>query len=560
MGDAANSWQSLEIMGLHNQQVGIMQRVYLPVQRELEYHVSLYAKHLNGPSGISALFRDPETGKTLAESRVQAPAAQWTRYTTTLHLNRGQVRRLQPVDFGIAVEGTERTDVDEISVMPQDSIGILDPDAVAMAKAMHVTELRLGGNFSSYYHWRDGIGPMDKRVTMKNIAWGIPEYNKFGTDEFLQLCELIGAVPQFDLNMGSGTPEEAADWVRYIRAHHNGAVIYELGNELYGKWQVGYPTIDEIAARTLAFSRAVRAVAPDAQIIATGLGPITDGTWNAEQLTNPAGTFNDLSLHFILGTNHPALSTATPDFTAAAAYALPFAVGPYFDRVQAQVDARPDFAGKVHFAVTEWLFNSKGYGERNFTDESPSWMNEGGAVMAAGFLNTLLRHSSEVEIADMTGIMEFAGIWKRREQVYAVPAYYVFKIYAAVRGDTVLPVTTNSGTYNVSGGTRPLDSVQDIPYIDVVATRSADGSTVTLLCVNRSLTLDVPTSFDLGSLHISGPVQTERISAASRCERNDEVEPEHIVPVPSTVPAPRAGPLKITLPHESVTVVRVKIR
>ena len=332
---------------------------------------------------------------------------------------------------------------------------------------------------------------------MENIAWGIPEYNKFGTDEFLQFCDLIGAVPQFDLNMGSGSPEEAAEWVRYIRGHHTGRVIYELGNELYGRWQVGYKTVEDIGASTLAFSKAVRAVDPDAEIIATGLGPISDGKWNAAQTANPAGTFNDLSLHFILGTNHPALESATPDFTAAAAYALPYAVGPYFDKVQAQVDGDPDHRGKVHLAVTEWLFNSKGYGERNFTDESPSWMNEGGAVMAAGFLNTVLRHTSEVKITDMTGSMEFAGIWKKREQVYAVPAYYVFKMYTSVEGDTVLPVSTDSGSYNVAGGVRPLDHVQDIPYVDVVATRSSDGKTITLLCVNRSLNQDIATNFRL---------------------------------------------------------------
>lgn len=560
VGDAANSWQSLEIMGLPDQQVGIMQRVYLPVQRELDYRVSLYAKHVTGPSGLTVLFRDPETGRTLATSRIEASASQWTKYTAALQLRPGQVRRLQVVDFAVAVEGVGRADVDEISVMPADAIGILDPDAVAMAKAMHVTELRLGGNFSSYYHWRDGIGPLDKRVTTKNIAWGIPEYNKFGTDEFLQLCDLIGATPQFDLNMGSGTPQEAADWVRYIRAHHAGPVIYELGNELYGKWQVGYPTLDEIAARTLAFSKAVRAVAPDAQIIATGLGPMTDGKWNGQQLTNPPGTFNDLSLHFILGTNHPALPEPTPDFTAAAAYALPYAVGPYFDKVQAQVDSHPDLRGKVHFAVTEWLFNSKGYGERNFTNESPSWMNESGAVMAAGFLNTLLRHTSDVKIADMTGIMEFAGIWKRREQVYAAPAYYAFKMYSAVKGDTVLPVTDDSGSYDVFGGDRPLDHLENIPYIDVVATRSSDGGTLTLLCVNRSLNQDVPTRFDLGSLRATGEIHGERLSAVSHYERNDEVEPKHIVPVPFNVAAPAAGPLVVTLPRESVTVLRMKVR
>jgi alpha-N-arabinofuranosidase len=560
VGDAANSWQSLEILGTPNQRTGIMQKVYLPVQRVLGYKVSLYAKHLSGPTELTVLFRDVETGKTLAESRIDASTAEWTKYETTLRLSPGVVRRLQAVDFAVAVEGTERVDVDEMSVLPEDAIGILDPDEVAMAKAMHVTELRFGGNFSSYYHWKDGIGPADKRVTLENIAWGIPEYNKFGTDEFLQLCDLIGAEPQFDLNMGSGTPEEAADWVRYIREHYKGPVLYELGNELYGRWQVGYKTVDEIAASTLAFSKAVRAVAPDARIIATGLGPMTDGKWNAAQLNNPAGTFDDLSLHFILGTNHPALEGATPDFTAAAAYALPYAVGPHFDMVQAQVDEHADLRGKVHFAVTEWLFNSKGYGERNFTDESPSWMNQGGAVMAAGFLNTVLRHTSQVKITDMTGMMEFAGIWKKREQVYAVPAYYVFKMYTSVKGDTVLPVSSDSGTYNVSGGVRPLDKVQDIPFIDVAATRSADGKTVTLLCVNRSLNADVPTNFDLGKWHVAGPVRVEQIDTYSRYERNDEVEPNHIVPLESTIQIPKGSALSITLPRESVTILRVQVQ
>jgi alpha-N-arabinofuranosidase len=289
---------------------------------------------------------------------------------------------------------------------------------------------------------------------------------------------------------------------------------------------VGYKTVDEIAPSTLAFSKAVRAAAPGAEIIATGLGPLSDGKWNAAQLGNPAGTFDDLSLHFILGTNHPEMADATPAFMAAAAYALPYVVGPYFDNVQAQIDEHAEIRGKVHLAVTEWLFNSKGFGERNFTNESPSWMNEGGAVMAAGFFNTMLRHCAQIEIADMTGIMEFAGIWKQREQVYAVPAYYVFKMYTAVKGDTVLPVSTDSGTYDVKGGVRPLDNVVGIPYIDVVATRSSDQKMLTLLCVNRSLNEDVPIHFDLGKLRAVGPAEVQRIAAASRYEQNDEVEPD----------------------------------
>ena len=560
VGDAANSWQSLEIIGQPDELTGIMQKVYLPVHRVLGYNVSLYAKHLSGPATLRVSFRDKQGKKVLAEAQVQASGGDWTKYEAKLTLPAGAVQPLEAVNFAVSVEGTERVDVDQISLMPEDALGTLDPDAVAAAKAMHITELRFGGNFSSYYHWRDGIGPMDKRLTMENIAWGIPEYNNFGTDEFLQLCDLLGVIPQFDLNMGSGSPEEAADWVRYIRAHHKGRVLYELGNELYGKWQVGYPTVDQVGARTLEFSRAVRAVAPDAELIATGLGPLHGEAWNAAQLMNPPGTFNDLSLHFIEATNHPKMTPATPDFTAAAAYAVPYAVGPYFDKVQTQADARPDNRGKVHFAVTEWLFNSKGPGERNFVNSSPSWLNEGGAVMAGGFLNTILRHTADVNVTDMTGIMEFAGIWKHREQVYAMPAYYVFQMYTAVKGDTVLPVTTDSGSYNLTGGDAPFDHLEDVPYIDVVATRSQDGRMLTFLCVNRSTEGDTPAVFDLGTLKASGPAQSQQIKAANRNETNDETMPKHVVPIDSTVDVSGGKRLTVVLPHESVTVLRVPVR
>ena len=559
VGNAANSWQSLEIMGQPDELTGIRQKVYLPVHRVLGYKVSLYAKHLTGPEMLRVSFRNRTSGKVLAEAEIKASAKEWTKYSATLELKQGSVRRLEAVDFAISVEGTERVDVDQISLMPSDAVGTLDPDEVAMLKAMHITELRFGGNFSSYYHWRDGIGAEDKRLTTKNIAWGIPEYNNFGTDEFLQLCNLVGAIPQFNLNMGSGTPEEAADWVRYIREHHKGRVIFEIGNELYGKWQVGYPPINEIAARTLAFSKAVHSVEPNAEIIATGLGPMGDGKWNAQLLTLPAGTFDYLSLHFIIGTNHPELKQTTQDFVAASAYSIPFAVGPHFDTAWQQVKTDSRHGDKVHFAVTEWLFNSKGFGERNFTNESPSWMNEGGALMAAGFLNTMLRHSDQVYLADMTGSQEFAGIWKRREQVYAVPAYYAFQMYEPVKGDTLLPVTTDSGTYDVKSGVAPLSTIARVPYIDVVATRSKDGKTVTLLCVNRSLEQDLPVRFDLGTLRPVGIAPMKQIYSASRYERNDEIEPKHVLPLDGMA---KVGNSKVSaiLPRESVTVIRVPVR
>ena len=144
--------------------------------------------------------------------------------------------------------------------------------------------------------------------------------------------------------------------------------------------------------------------------------------------------------------------------------------------------------------------------------------------------------------------------------LYAAPAYYVFKMYASVKGDTLLPVSSDSGSYNVTGGLRPLNDVTNIPYIDIVATRSTDGNKVTLLCVNRSVNQDIPVNFDLGQLHATAAAAVEQIRAASRYEENDEVEPLHIVPTPGSIPKPNEGPLAITLPHESVTVIHVAVK
>ena len=357
-------------MGVPGELTGIKQRVYLPVPRAWTYKVSLYAKHIDGPETLEVSLREHGAAaslKALGSAHIDVPAGDWRKYTASIDLKPGSVKRLQPVDFAISVESTERVELDEISLMPADAVdGLFDPAVLKLAADMHMTELRFGGNFSSYYHWRDSVGPRDQRVTMENIAWGIPEYNSFGTDEFLRYCELVHAEPQFDINEGSGSAAEAVDWIKYIRERYRGSMIVEMGNELYGKWQVGFPTIDQVGPRTLDFSKALRPFLDEnTTLLATGDGPVAFEKWNAKQLANPPGTFDLLTMHLIVGTNHVKLNQPTPDFMAAAAYAVPF----QFDRqVHAMVEQKNAVRSMkdTHFAVTEWLFNNKGDGERHF--------------------------------------------------------------------------------------------------------------------------------------------------------------------------------------------------
>jgi alpha-L-arabinofuranosidase len=550
-GDAANSWQSLRVFAVPGQTTGIKQQVYLPVHRIRDYEGSFYAKHLNGDTSITVALRVRNQNDVLASQQINVSDPSWTRYTFALQVPEGKLHRLDPADFVVQLAGDERVELDEFSLMPADAKGGLDPDAVALAKAMNTPLVRFGGNFTSSYHWTDGIGPRDKRKNMLNNSWGIPEYNSFGTDEFLEFCRQIGAQPQIALNLGSGTPEEAAAWVRYVNQHwatHSG-LLWELGNELWGNWNLGYPTRDQLAARTLEFSKAVHAVDPAARLIATGADPEAFESWNAIQLTNLPGTFDYLSTHFVVGTSEVKQDGATPAFVTEAAFALPVELERRLQNAQKQINNTPGYAGKAHIAFTEWLF----IGARN---NAPDFRNTGGAIITGGFLNMLMRNSDIVPISDMTGIMEFAGIWKKHSQVYATPAYYVFNLYANADVSRRASVTTNSGSYSVAQGVARLPEITSVPYLDVVATVSRDGKSLTLFCVNRSLTTDIPAEIRLHDFPAAGPALVHTLNSASLADTNDELDPTWVVPKDSSESV-QSGEWSHSFPHSSVTVISV---
>ncbi|WIN00519.1 alpha-L-arabinofuranosidase C-terminal domain-containing protein [Actinoplanes oblitus] len=91
-------------------------------------------------------------------------------------------------------------------------------DVVQALRDLGIPNLRWpGGCFADEYHWRDGIGPKDRRPVMVNTHWGgVEENNHFGTHEFMALCELLGAEPYISGNVGSGTVREMSEWVEYL--------------------------------------------------------------------------------------------------------------------------------------------------------------------------------------------------------------------------------------------------------------------------------------------------------------------------------------------------------
>ncbi len=556
-GDAANSSRSLELMGVPGQQTGIVQRVYLPAQRELTYKGSIYVKHLSGGTAMKlSLVSRNGMHAELASAAIDARADTWTKLPFTLTLQDEALAPLEQAEFRIAVEGDARVLIDQVSLMPADAMDGLDPDMVHAAQDMHTPLVRFGGNFTSGYHWRDGIGPIDKRVSMPNVAWGIPEYNTFGTDEFLRFCELIHAEPQIALNLGSGTPEEAAEWVRYVAEHfqakHSG-LLWEMGNELWGEWNTGWPTLDELAPRTLAFSRAIRAVDPTARLIATGQDPDRFEQWNEKQLANPVGTADYLSTHFVETTSDVDLKKPSRAFVTAATLALPIGLERRLAMMRDQIAGSPQ-RDKMKIAFTEWLYVPGSDHAKNV----PQYDNFAGALTTAGTLNMLMRSSSFVPISDMTGIIEFGGIWKKRGVVYRTPASYVLGMFGGAAIDRLLPVKVNSGSYSIQNGSSRIPDIPDVPYLDVDAAVSKDGHTVSVFVVNRSQDADISTMLHLPGLRAGSVGEAQTLSSPSIYAGNDEEQPEAITPQTKTV---KAGPaFKYIFPRTSFTVLTLSVK
>lgn len=553
-GHAANSWRSLYLMGLPGVESGVKQRVYLPVERERRYQGSVYVR---GSADLKVALRTRSNraeppARMLAEARIEARGDEWRKYAFTLEVPEGSLHALEPADFVIALGDAARVEIDQASLMPADALDGLDPEMVALSKAMHTKVVRFGGNYTSAYHWPDGVGDRDKRVSMLNVAWGMPEYNTFGTGEFLHFCRLIGAEPQIALNLGTGTPEEAAAWVRYVNEHWNhgrGGLMWELGNELWGNWNTGYPQLSELAGRTRRFSEAVRSVDPRARLIATGQDPDVFEKWNATQLSAAPGTFDFLSTHFVVTISEAAVAGQSAEALTRAAYALPVELGRRLRAMSAQIGASPH-AGRAKLAFTEWLY----LGGRQPAG-TPQYDNLGGALCAAGMFNMLMRNAGIVPVSDMTGGIEFAGLWKKRGRVYATPAYHLFRMYAGAGAHTPVAAAAEAGSYEVQGGVRRLPEIRNVPYLDVVAALDETGARLLLFCVNRHLTktFDAEIAID-GFRAVSGTAET--LKAGSRADRNDEERPHAVEPVRAPVEV-KAGVARYAFPSESVTVIEL---
>ncbi|HSU61828.1 MAG TPA: alpha-L-arabinofuranosidase C-terminal domain-containing protein [Bryobacteraceae bacterium] len=545
-GYAANSNSYLYIMGLPGREVGIRQSVYLPVERETAYVGVVFALASEGAVTLSVSFRSHNVpDDILASTELGLPEQhRWVKLRYKLKLPAGAVPALTPVDFAVAVKDGGRVSLDEIRLYPADSVRGLDPDVIQFAKNLNTPLLRFGGNFSSGYHWQDGVGPIDDRPTRCNEAWGIPEYNEFGTDEFMDFCDRIGALPQICLNLGSGSVDEARAWVEYSqgspetvqgrRRTANGhsapwrVGAWELGNELYDHTQLGWYTPQAYAERYLAFFQRIHSLVPsDTRILATGGEIDSFKNWNGALLERAGPQLQYVTTHLVADLEDTQNRSADRDTVIAADLALPVGVGRELKRFQAQIQSFPSTRDRVKLSYSEWMFRSPE------GSSLPNYDNMGGAVIAAGWFNMLARHADFIPLANMTGLVEFAGIHKRRGRPYVTPQYWVLYLYAKYAGEKVIESTTRVASYDVHKGQVFAPEIPNVPFLDVLATMNLENGRIALFVVNRNPKVSQLCHIHIGGFKSAPNVRILSLAAPSLLTFNSEEHPDAVRPVES---------------------------
>jgi alpha-L-arabinofuranosidase len=437
-------------------------------------------------------------------------------------------------------------------------------DVLDAAKKLDVTILRWpGGNFSSNYHWRDGIGPRDQRPPRLEMAWGTVESNRFGTHEFLNYAEMLGTEPYICANLGTGTWEEAQQWVEYCNSSEDTAMTrlrkqngrrdpwkvtyWGLGNEMDGPWQMGHRSADDYGKFALEAAKLMKWTDPNVKLIAAGssnYGAGSDWTgWNRTVLEYLKNHADYLSLHMYVGNPQNDYG----DFLASS-----LELGSRIKTAEGIIDAAMSGVRdrRIYIAWDEYnvWYRARGAQERGRRILEEHYNLED-ALVVATFLNTFVNHAHIVKIANMAQLVNvIAPIFTNEKGLYLQTIYYPVQLFANHTRGKALELFIDSPKYK----SRRFD---DIPYID--ASASYDNGSLVVNVVNRHKDQAIETSFELEDKQFRGPVQVTEVNGPDiKAENNFDSSP--VKPVERSA-MPEGKMLRYSFPPHSYTMLRGRV-
>ena len=436
-------------------------------------------------------------------------------------------------------------------------------DVVGALKDLKVPLVRWpGGCFADTYHWKDGIGPKADRPSIINVHWGgVTEDNSFGTHEFLDFCELIGCDAYVCLNVGSGTVQEAAQWMEYVTSSNESPMTklrkqngrekpwnvkyWAAGNETWGCGGNMRPEYySDLYNQYSSFMRA-----PGIYKIASGAN-VEDYKWTDVLMKQSARMMNGISLHYY----------TIPGSWENKHSATVFDEKEWFSTMQktlrmeelvtkhAAIMDKYDPDKKVGLLVDEWgtWFDVEPGTNPGFLFQQNTLRD---ALVAGINLNIFNNHADRVRmsnIAQMINVLQSVILTKDKEMVLT-PTYYVFKMYNVHQDATLLPIEIKCSKY--VSGTSSVDAIS--------ASASIKDGVVSITLCNLDPVNAQNVSFTLQGLK-STIVSGKIVTANKMNSFNDFGKKEEVSMTEFNGAKLSKGLLEASIPAKSVVLIQLR--
>jgi alpha-N-arabinofuranosidase len=439
-------------------------------------------------------------------------------------------------------------------------------DVLDLLRNLRMSVLRWpGGNFVSNYHWLDGIGPANDRPRRVELAWGAEESNRFGTDEFIAYCRILGAEPYISLNMGTGTLEEALAWIEYCNStgttawadrrrrngneEPHGVRWWALGNEMYGAWQVGTLSAEEYVAEAGRWARAIRMLDPDVKLVSCGLDGLDD--WDRIVVEGLSSLVDLHAIHIYTGSPDYWTNVLQPHQAERAIRSTRALIkrAAYLQRL----------SEAPRIAYDEW---NVWYRRHDGTLEERYDISD--ALAVGTYLNIFVRNCAWVRMANLAQLVNaIAPIVTTPETAAVQPIYYPFLLHVRAALDEAVDLRVDGSTVDQavpldqSRWPHRIDDLGPFDLVDAAATVDRGRTRLAVTLVNRSLAAE-PVELVARDCVLRGEavlrVVTGERDAASRTIA--DVETAHLE---ERTEAAAGSTLAFELPPKSFTSVEVAI-
>lgn len=429
-------------------------------------------------------------------------------------------------------------------------------DIIAAARELQLTQMRWpGGNFTSTYDWRDGIGPQDRRPKRLDLAWGVVEPNQVGTDEWIQLNREIGSDNVVCINAGDGTLKDAYSWVQYCnapvgsywadkRAEYGhpqpyGIKYWCLGNEVDGApWIIGHKTARDYVKFAVEAAKAMQRSSPGTKLkfIASGSSNYQDNLdwvkWNWTVIQGLYGIADYISLHRYWDDSKDYYV-----FLGQRAVDLDEKISITAGQLKALEATR--HGTPMYISVDEWAPPFRG-----------GYLS---TLALAEYFNAFLRHADVVKMANYTLLTSILGRDPKTDQTYKTPLFYAFKLFSTHCRGVALDPLVDCGTFATSAYYR------NIPYLDVSSVYDEKKGRVVINVVNRDKDDAVTTEIHSIAAPFAGPATLHQIVSDDLTNQPFTYAARATYPPKTATIATSGSTLRCTFPAHSFTQIVVPV-